>query len=149
MANDPTARLALNLSFDIALLPGMMRAMRLMPAVALASSGSSAFREAFRQIQTQLLHQSPLSELDVIDDSAWFNMVTSLRSATRISIRRETKRHSDRHDTIVSIDNLEFTVARDQPKEHPAYDEIEAIIRSLAPSAARWQTRAGPKQRAQ
>lgn len=149
MATDLSARPPLNVSFDVALLPGMMRAMRLMPAVALASSGSSAYREAFRQIQTQLLHQSPLTELDIIDDSAWFDMITALKSARRISIRRETKRHSDRHDTIVSVDNIEFTVARDQPKEHPANDEIEAIVRLLAPSEARWLARPGPKQTAQ
>jgi hypothetical protein len=149
MANDARERPSLNLSFGVDLLPGMMRAMRLMPAVALASSGSSAFREAFRQMQTQILHQSPFTDLDAINDGAWFDMITALRSATRISIRREPKRHSDKHDLIVSVDNTEFAVVTDQPNEHSAFLEVEATIRSLAPSAARWDVRSRPKQRAQ
>lgn len=131
----------MNLAFDLAMLPGMIRAMRLMPAVALASSTSAGYRDAFRNMQQQLLLQSPLAHLDVVNDSTWFDMVTALSTAKLISIYRKSIRHSDKLETAVAIDSVEYIVASELAKGHPAHDEIEVTIRALAPPEARWKKR--------
>lgn len=121
------------LSFNLELLPGMLRAARLMPAVALASSASPAYQDALRQLQWQVISQSPLSDLEIINDGAWFDMVTALRSAKRASLKKRGVAFSETHDIVAQIDSCEFVIASGVAKDAATFSEIQTLLEYLAP----------------
>lgn len=126
-------------TFDIALLPSMLRAVKLLPAIGLASSASPAYMGAFRHVQAQMAAQSPLAHLDIVDEHAWYDMAVALKNAVSVSTRLDRDRYSQQYGTRVTIDGATFTLTPPLPKDHPAHADIEAAVRAIAPSTARWK----------
>lgn len=123
--------------FDLALLPGIIRSLNLMSCVGLAEQSSDAYRDAFRNLALQLRLQSPLAHLDKVHEAAWFDMATSLRTATQFSAKTIGERWSDRYKTYVLVGNTTYVVASGK-KDDPVHAEVIAVVRAAAPSAANW-----------
>lgn len=126
-------------SFDIALLPSMLRAVKLQPAIGLAHSASPAFMGAFSHLQAQLIGQSPLVYLDLVDEHAWFDMVLALRVARTVSTSLDRGNYSNLYETRIAVDDVTFTLTEPLAKDHPAHADIVAAVRAITPSSVRWK----------
>lgn len=137
MDKEHADRNCFTLKLSLALLPAMVRSLNLMSAVGLASQCSDEYRQAFRDLAIQLRLESPFANLDKVDDGVWFDMINALQNATQYSVSTIRGRWSDTHRTLVLVGNTVYELAV-APKDHPIHTEILDMVRSVAPSTARW-----------
>ena len=109
-APSETSRPDIAVSFDIALLPSMLRAVKLQPAIGLAHSASPAFMAAFSHLQAQLIGQSPLVYLELVDEHAWFDMALALKVARQASSSLDRGTYSNLYETRIAVDDATFTL---------------------------------------